>query len=144
MESKKNKKDPFDYICDGQMSIDEWLNDTFPKQCCGVTPWLHKTKCCKWDPAKPQEYTMYYVCPICLKAPVDETGWTKYRHGTYDKAKKQALADWNDPEAKFEAKEYLNYVHCSISDYEEWEKLYGIPYKEYCKKKIAERENKNA
>ena len=46
------------YECDGQLSFD----DLYPKQCCGLNPWLHKTKC--WMNGRDdleQEWLMYYI-----------------------------------------------------------------------------------
>ena len=127
-------KDPFEnYECDGQITLDEYYNSTFPKTCCGVTPWLAKTKCCHWDNSKPQTYMMYYICPKCMKTAVDDTGWIKYRNGTYEEASQKALADWNNPDATFEVKDFNanSYVHVSFDEYELWEKLYGQSYEEY-------------
>lgn len=132
-------KDFENYECDGQITLEEYmeyLNSTTPKKCCGVTPWLHTTKCCHWDASKPQNYMMYYICPMCGKTVIDEIGWIKYRHGTYEKASKQALEDWNNPKSRFEIKEFKdpkngNYVNCSSDEREEFEKLYGISYEDY-------------
>ncbi len=137
---------PFEnYECDGQISIDEYMNSNYPKQCCDVAPWLHKTKCCRWDESKPQTYMMYYICPKCGKTVVDEIGWVKYRHGTNEKASRQALEDWNDPKSKFEVKEfnnpiYGNYININCDEREKFERLYGIRYEEY-KKPLVEISN---
>ena len=117
-----------------------------PQKCCGVTPWLHTTKCCHWDASKPQNYMMYYICPMCGKTVIDEIGWVKYRHGTYDKASKQALEDWNNPKSRFEIKEFNdpkngNYPNISLDEREEWEKLYGISWEEF-KKPLVEISNR--
>ena len=137
------------YECDGQITLEEYmeyLSSTTPKKCCGVTPWLHKSKCCHWDANKPQMYMLHYVCPKCGKTAVDETGWIKYRHGTYEKASQKALEDWNNPETVFEIKEFNdpkngNYVMCSLDEREEFEKLYGISYEDY-KRPLIEISNK--
>lgn len=88
------------YECDGQLSFD----DLYPKQCCGLNPWLHKTRC--WMDGREdleQEWLMYYICPKCKKTAVDAHGWTIRSGGTYEQAKASALETWNDPKSKFDS-----------------------------------------
>ena len=89
---------PFEnYECEGQMSLDE----IYPKPCCGLTPWLHKSKC--WMDGREdiaQLWLMHYVCPKCLKSPVDKDGWIIRTRGTFEEAKAVALQKWNDPNIK--------------------------------------------
>ncbi|MBR5636516.1 MAG: hypothetical protein IKW81_06265 [Pseudobutyrivibrio sp.] len=124
--------------CNGSEEPTPVIEDikNIPKQCCGVTPWLRKSRCCRWNEENPQMYLMYYICPKCGKTVVDETGWVKNRHGTYEEASQKALEDWNNPETVFEIKEFNdpkngNYVMCSLDEREEFEKLYGISYEDY-------------
>lgn len=122
------------YECEGQMELTDWLKELDSKEpckCCGVTPWLVKTKCCHWDNSTPQMYMMHYQCPKCLKVAADNTGWTIYSHGMYEDAAADALKAWNDPKAIFKVNEYPQYVHASFGEYEDFEKLYGISYEDY-------------
>ena len=130
------------YGCDGQITLDEYMNSRYPKQCCGVTPWLHISKCCHWDNTKPQTYQMYYICPKCMKTPVDNTGWIIYEHGTKEEAEAKALSTWNDSDTVFETKDFNrnSYVHVSFNEYDKWEQLYGQSYEDY-KRPIVERLN---
>lgn len=112
------------YECEGQMS----LMDLYPEQCCGVVPWLHKSRC--WMDGRedtPQLWMMYYVCPICQKAPIDKDGWTIRSRGTFDDAAAEALKIWNDPNTKKDChlKEAEQQLRITISEREEWERLYG-------------------
>lgn len=109
------------YECDGQMS----LTDIYPESCCGVTPWLHKAKC--WMDGRvdiPQLWMMYYICPICMKAPVDVCGWIIRSRGTFEEAKAKALENWNNPKIIHECHEREK-LHITIAEREEWEQLYG-------------------
>ena len=75
---------------DGQLTFE------FPKPCeCGTMPVLIETKCCHWDEKKPQKYLSFYICPNCLNAPVDDTGWTVEAHDERYKAKVKAVFNWN-------------------------------------------------
>jgi hypothetical protein len=106
-----------DYQCEGQITMDEWFNDTFPKECCGVVPWLKKSRCVQWNVSKPRHYKMNYICPKCGKIAVDETGWPREGYGTFEEAAMQALKVWNDPDAVFEIKDYNDpkkYAHIEI------------------------------
>lgn len=114
------------YVCDGQMELD----DIYPKTCCGLVPWLHKTRCCRWSEDKPQKWMVYYICPKCYKRAVDETGWAIFSHGTFEEAKADALAIWNDPNIKKEVcevtkKQGFN-LQIALKEPEEWEQLYGV------------------
>lgn len=119
-------KDFDNYECEGQME----LFDIYLKSCCGVIPWLYKTKCCRWDESKPQKWLMYYICPKCYKRPVDSTKWGIHSYGTFEEAKENARQVWNDPQTEFEVCEVIKEFgfHLSISENEpeEWEKLYGV------------------
>ena len=119
-------KDFENYECDGQME----LSDIYPKTCCGFVPWLEKTKCCRWNEDAPQHWMLEYICPKCFKQAVDDTGWPLHGYGTFDEAKEQARAFWNDPKNRHEVCEVTKQcgIHLSISleEPEEWEKLYGV------------------
>lgn len=117
-------KDFENYECEGQMSLDEM----YPKPCCGLTPWLHKSKC--WMDGREdiaQLWLMHYVCPKCLKAPVDKDGWIIRTRGTFEEAKAEALKKWNDPNIKKDChlKETENQLRITIAEINEWEQLYG-------------------
>lgn len=111
-----------DYECEGQMDINEWLRDLsqqVPFKCCGVEPWLHVTACYGGDK---QTYTMYYVCPKCLKVATDGTEWIDRSHGTFEVAKTRAIRVWNNPTAtKHQDVEWIHF-----HDYENFSKMYGV------------------
>lgn len=119
-------KDFDNYECDGQMEF----ADLYPKTCCGLIPWLEKSKCCRWNDDQPQKWLLNYICPKCFKRAVDDTGWPLEGHGTFEEAKAQALAFWNDPNNRHEvcevAKELGISLHISLGEVEEWEKLYEV------------------
>lgn len=81
------------YECDNQLS----LFDIAPKPCCGISPWLHITKCFHTNSETEQTFQMYYICPRCLKVPTDGTEWTARSYGSYKKAAADALNNWNNP-----------------------------------------------
>lgn len=164
-------KDLGNYVCDGQMDIfdymqqlEETVTETVtpeeeykesvsepiaavsePKKCCGVTPWLKKSRCVQWDSNKPRHYMMAYICPKCGKIAVDNTGWPRYGYGTFEDAAGQALEIWNDKNAVFEIKDYNNpknnnYIQILYGEEDEWEKLYGQKYDDY-KRPIIQKAN---
>lgn len=116
------------YECEGQME----LFDIYPKTCCGLIPWLHKTKCCRWNEDAPQHWMLNYICPKCFKRPVDETGWPIESYGTYEEAKEQARDVWNDPNIKHEVCEVTKqfgirlHIGFGLNEPEEWESIYGV------------------
>ena len=128
-----------DYECENQITLNDWvteLESKEPKKCCGVTPWLHKSKCVQWDVSKPQHYLMHYICPKCGKVAVDNIRWPIRGHGIYEDAAKQALSAWNRPDAVFEIKDFNNpkngeYINIFLDEKEEWFKLYGQTYDDY-------------
>lgn len=159
------------YVCDGQMDIFDFLQQeepevtesvsseeeykesvsepiaavSEPKKCCGVTPWLKKSRCVQWDSNKPRHYMMAYICPKCGKIAVDNTGWPRYGYGTFEDAAGQALEIWNDKHAVFEIKDYNNplnnnYIQILYGEEDEWEKLYGQKYEDY-KRPIIQKAN---
>ena len=112
------------YECDGQMSF----LDLYPKECCGVKPWLHQTKC--WMDGRddiPQQWIMNYECPRCHKVPVGVDHWTIHSKGTFEEAAQKALEVWNNPETLFECKDWDLHFPCSRK--EEFEETYGIEWK---------------
>jgi len=127
------------YECDGQITIDDWmaeLNSKEPKRCCGVIPWLHKSRCVQWDASKPRHYMMNYICPKCGKVAIDNIGWPITGYGIYEDAAKQALKAWNNPDAVFEIKDYNDpkmggHISIYLDEEDEWFELYGQHYKDY-------------
>lgn len=119
-------KDFENYECEGQID----LFDIYPKSCCGVVPWLHKTKCCKWSDDKPQKWLMYFICPKCYKRAVDNDGWPVRSHGTFEEAKANAIAVWNDSSTVFSIDEYTKEhgirLSFGLGEREEWAKLYNM------------------
>ena len=112
------------YECDGQLSFD----DLYPKQCCGLNPWLHKTKC--WIDGRDdleQEWIMYYICPKCKKTAVDDFGWTIRSSGTYEQAKASALERWNDPKSRFDSHMFSEgeKLHIPYDEQAEFLRMYG-------------------
>ncbi|MBQ7429281.1 MAG: hypothetical protein IJV29_06400 [Butyrivibrio sp.] len=130
------------YECEGQITLDEYFNNSFPKMCCGVTPWLDKSRCVQWDISKPRRYMMKYICPKCGKVAIDEIGWPITGYGTYEEASKQALEVWNNPNSTFEIKDYNDpkkggYINIYFDEEDDWFKLYGQTYEDYKKPLIA-------
>lgn len=121
-------KDLGNYECDGQMD----LFDIYLKSCCGVVPWLHKAKCCRWNEEKPQEYMTYYMCPKCCKRPVDSDGWPIRSKGTLEDAREKSKIIWNDPATTFAVDEWskAHGVHVSLWEREEWAKTYNVDEEE--------------
>lgn len=124
-------KDFENYECDGQME----LFDIYPKSCCGVVPWLHKTKCYRPDEEKPQAWQVYYICPKCYKRAVDSDGWAIYSRGSLEDAKQKAVAIWNDPQTVFEicnvAQEYGIRLSRGYGEFEEWAELYNVDMEDF-------------
>ena len=112
------------------------VEKTEPKKCCGVTPWLDRSKCVQWDANKPQHYMMRYICPKCGKMAVDNIGWPIRGYGVYEDAAQQALMAWNSPDAVFEIKDYYDpkkggYITINLDEEAEWFNLYGQSYQDY-------------
>lgn len=110
------------YECDGQLSLD----DLYPKPCCGLTPWLHKSKC--WMDGRtdiPQIWMMYYICPKCMDEPVDNLGWTIHARGSYEEAAAEAVKIWNHSRHEGHKKRMYDHVFIAVGEIEEWERLYG-------------------
>lgn len=79
-----------------QISIFDYMAENTVKPCeCGAIPELVESKCCRWNENSPQKYLSVYICPKCLNAPHDNTGWTVEAWGTRDQAAKEAIKNWN-------------------------------------------------
>lgn len=119
------------YKCDGQIT----LFDIYPNECCGVVPWLHKTKCYMGGIEQTQQWMAYLVCPKCFKRAIDKDGWTIYSHGTIEEARQKAITIWNDPATAFDISKIDKEqgIHLSISngDFEEWSKLYNVDMSDF-------------
>ena len=120
---QKAMKDFENYECDNQLSLD----DLYPKTCCGVVPWLRKTKVFMDGREEEQLWIMHYICPLCKKVPVDNTGWTIRSKGTAEVAAAEALKVWNDPNIKHENRLYKPDEKLSVpwDRVEEFKEMYG-------------------
>lgn len=122
---------------DGQYTLTDYL-EQYPKECCGVVPWLVKTKCVRWDASHIQSYIFYYQCPICNKVPCDGTEWILRAHGYYKDAQKKAIKYWNNPISTKHLPEW-EYIRLPIFDDESkalWARQYGESYENYYRRKL--------
>lgn len=128
---------------DGQYTLTDYI-DQYPKECCGVVPWLVLTTCCRWDDKQPQKYQMYYQCPKCNKVPCDGTEWIDRSHGVFEDAKKRAVKVWNNPISTKNLAEW-EYIRLRVFDEESrelWMQKYGENYDDYARRKV-ERANQH-
>lgn len=114
-------KDFENYECEGQISI----FDIYPKQCCGVEPWLELSTCVRWNPEKPLKFHANYICPVCLKQPIDEINWPIRSYGELAEATEEALRVWNDNKVKKIHKDYVEGIFLILDDIEKFKKKYG-------------------